>query len=384
MHRRRVLAVTAAGSGLAGCIGQLLDRSPPAPTEERAGSVSPDTLPVSRDELQQSVPRDGIPAIVDPAFDTDWSDVPATESNLGQEEVPIQPRLHASDTVIGITRAGTARAYPLRILNWHEIVNDRLNDPLLVAYCPLCRSGITAVRRVRGEETVFGVSGELWQANLVMYDRLTDSRWSQIAATAIRGPETGTTLDLLPSTITTWAEWQREHADSEVLLPPPNSSTVRGRNATRDYTVNPYTRYETSRQVGPGTSFGDDRLHPKALVIGVTAAASAMAFPLSVVSDADVVNTRVGDRPVVVTVTSGETLVAYDRRIAGTVVEFDAEGERLLRGAGSRWERVTGRAIGGRHVSKKLTPANELPPLYWFSWLEFHPDSGVYRADPST
>jgi hypothetical protein len=227
----------------------------------------------------------------------------------------VRPRLEPDDRIIGVVRAGDARAYPLKLRNWHEVVNDRLDGPLLVTYCPLCRSGLVAVRAIAGPKPRFGVCGELWRSNLVLYDALTDSRWSQVAATAIRCPLSGTTLTLLPSMITSWHAWRDDHPDTSVLLPPPASNTVNGRTSIRDYERVPYVRYGTDRTNSPGSTFDDDRLHPKALVTGGTRNGQATADPLAELKRGGVVNNRVGGQPVVVAAAPGDELVAFDRRV---------------------------------------------------------------------
>lgn len=383
MDRRRLLRwLTGVAAGLAGCTGGGLPTDPtetatPSPTPA-VGSVANVDLPIPEDQFVRSVPRDGIPAITEPAFAEDWSGLELEAKGMFGNEKTIEPRLADDDRIIGVERGGTARAYPLRLLNWHELVNDDLGGPLLVSYCPLCRSGITAVRQVRGEPTVFGATGLLWRSNLVMYDRLTDSRWAQVAATAVRGPMTGHTLELVPSTITTLGAWREDHPGSPVLLPPPASNTVVGRDATRDYTRNPYEGYNNTGQVRGGSTFDDDRLHPKTVVIGVTGDGAAKAYPLPAIQEADVVNDTVGGRPVVVAAAPGDTLVAYERTVGGAARTFEAAGDRHLRADGSRWRRSTGRAVDGPHEGTALPPANQFPPLFWFSWLDFHPDTALY------
>lgn len=388
MHRRELLAgIGIVVSGLAGCAARP-DRTPvsPASDSRQVSSVAGTELPIPRRQLKRSATRDAIPAIVDPTFGDDWSGLelwtPVQHIGGFDRVVPgsferIRPTLSSEDPVIGVERAGEARAYPLRILNWHEAVNDEFDGPVLVTYCPLCRSGVTAVRRVAGTETVFGVSGQLWRSNLVLYDELTDSRWAQVAATAIRGPRTGERLELIPSTITTWGAWRGDHPDTRVLLPPPRSNTVRGRLARRDYTTDPYAGYDNKVELLPGSN-PQDALHPKALVIGVAAESQVKAYPMTAVSSAGVVNDTVGTRPVVVTVAPGDTLVAYDRTIDGTVHQFESAGKEYLSGGGVRWERSTGRAVDNPHMGRRLTPANDLPPMFWFAWRDFHPDTTVY------
>lgn len=394
MDRRRVLAGVVAGlTGAAGCLAGSVPRSGGAGAGGAdAGSGRLD-LPVSRSELVRAAPVDAIPAVVDPAFAVEWGEIPVTahDPRVGTYETTVS--LRDDDRVIGVERDGRARAYPLKVLNYHEVVNDALGGPLLVTYCPLCRSGITAERTVSGTGTVFGVSGLLWRDNLVLYDRLTDSLWSQIAATAIRGPATGERLELVPSTLTTVGAWRASHPDAEFLLPPPASGTVVG-EVSFDYDRDPYAGYDASRQVGVSTrEFGDDRLHPKTLVVGVAHGGESRAYPVDAVARAGVVNDRVGGLPVVVAV-AGEgsdesadgtdpgrttgTFAAYVRRVDGRIREFQRADPDHLRAAGSRWSIATGRAVDGPHEGTRLRPASDRSPMYWFAWLDFRPETTVY------
>ncbi|WP_255198075.1 DUF3179 domain-containing protein [Halorarius litoreus] len=370
MDRRRYLGGAGAlGIGaIAGCTGLTGSQGSGVDTGDGGKSRPPtadgEGLPVPESELRRGAPKDAIPAITDPEFAADWRD---QEWSLSD-----------GDQVVGVARGGEARAYPLSVLNWHEIVNDELDGPLLVTYCPLCGSAVTAVREVNGQETTFGVSGFLYMNDLVMYDRLTDSLWSQILATAIRGDRTGDTLELLPSSLTTWRAWREEYPDTVVLLPPPASSTVNGRDVRRDYGRNPYAGYEESRRIGIGGSYDDDRLHPKAIVIGIEGDGVSRAYPLEAVAAAGVVNDTVGGRPVVVTVARDDTLVAYERTVDGEPLEFAAGNARTMTASGSRWNRATGRAIDGPHEGTTLAPATEKSPMFFFAWLDFTPDTEVY------
>lgn len=386
--RRRFLVAGALGgaSALAGCAGFQGGGTPTGGDGTGDGSTATPTssgevdLPVSRSELVRGAPRDAIPAITDPAFGEDWSGIEIESRNSFGDSYTSEPRLNPDDRVIGVERAGEARAYPLKVLNWHEVVNDTLDGPLLVTYCPLCGSGMTAVRTVNDRETTFGVSGFLFRNDLVMYDELTESLWSQIMATAINGSETGQTLELVPSTLTTWGAWQDEHDDAVVLRPPPESNTVTGRDSTRDYSRNPYAGYESSRQIGLGGSFDDDRLHSKALVVGVKHDDVARAYPLERIDAEGVVNDTVGGLPVVVTIGPGDTLVAYERRVDGETLTFERDDERHLAGGGSRWEIATGEAVDGPHEGTQLAQANDTSPMFFFAWLDFNQDTEVYGA----
>jgi hypothetical protein len=193
----------------------------------------------------------GIYAVTEPAFAVDWSDVTVPErySETG--------RLPEEATVVGIQREDVARAYPVSVLWYHEIVNDVFPDgtPLAVTFCSLCNSGMVGDRRVDGRTLQFRMSGQLWRppslqtriresndevfavgrenpdpgsvkntGNLVLLDAESGSFWSQLLATAICGPMEGKSLSIVVSTTATWGEWRRDHPDSEVLLPPPHST----------------------------------------------------------------------------------------------------------------------------------------------------------------
>ena len=297
MERRRYLRwLASAGlAGLAGCSGTPSAPSEGSdPTPATVATETPATpalgaaaveLPVPNSRLEIAGFKDSIPAITEPAFGEDWSEVRLELQQRGlspEFDFEFEPRLSTESPVVGVERGDAARAYPLGVLNWYEVVNDTYPDgePVLITYCPLCRTGLVAERAVRGDPTTFGVSGLLYRDNLVMYDEATSSLWSQVRAQAIRGPMTGTRLSLSPSTLTTWGEWRSAHPDTRVLLPPPISGTVVGKVA-RDVTKNPYGDYANVTRIGVGPGqLADTRLHPKALVVGVRADGVARAYPL--------------------------------------------------------------------------------------------------------
>jgi len=380
MNRRQFLAGALVGLGsLAGC--NTADRGTPTltpapvaeteasgPVRERVGEVA---LPVPRGELRTAVPRDQIPAIVDPAFGEDWAGLSVPDGS-GYDGGPLLPD---SSPVIGVEADGEARAYPLRILDWHEVVNDAFGGPLLVSYCVLCGSAVVTERRVDGEVTTFGVSGQLWRSDLVLYDRATDSRWSQLLATAIRGPRTGEQLTLRPSSLTTWAEWQDRHPDTLVLLPPPRSGRIADRGRNVDYFTDKYS-YDGDPLVGYERTV--ERVLPRTLVVGVTVDGEARAYPYGTVAEADVVNDTLAGTPLLVTTTPGNSLAAYDRRLGGRTLTFEPDDERHVRAGGSAWERATGVAVDGPYAGEQLTRANDIPPLFWLGWSNFNPGSSVY------
>ncbi len=171
--------------------------------------------------LSGGPPRDGIPAIDEPAF----------------KPVEAIDDLVDTEPVIGVVMNGVAKAYPLRIMMWHEIVNDTLAGvPITVTYCPLCNSAIVFDRRVAGQVLDFGTTGKLRHSDLVMYDRQTETWWQQFLGEAIVGSLTGTELKTIPARLESFANYKKRAPDGDVLVP-------NGRHI-RDYGRNPYVLYD--------------------------------------------------------------------------------------------------------------------------------------------
>ncbi len=191
-------------------------------------------------------PKDGIPSIDDPKF------VAVAES---EDLLPREP-------VIGLTVNGESRAYPLRILTWHEIVNDVIGGvPVAVTYCPLCNAAIVFDRRVEGRVLEFGTTGKLRRSDLVMYDRTTESWWQQFLGEAIVGELTGTRLEMLPARLESWERFSKRHPDGQVQVP--NNPNM------RSYGNNPYSGYDSARR--PFLYRGDypEGIAPMAYVVAV-------------------------------------------------------------------------------------------------------------------
>lgn len=259
VRRRRFLAALGA-TGLAGCSGrQSVPRAPRSTAEStgRGPSSGGDGTPTANGTLaERGWPPDiceldpvdiGLRPLVDPEPAEEWPGVTVGEDfALHVDGAPDE------DVVVGVARDGRARAYPLATLWWHEVVNDDLGGPILVTYCPLCRTGVVADRHVAGEVATFAPSGRVWRPpedvvpqgtgddgallngtlddstaealadrrNLVMIDDVSDSYWSQLLAKAICGPRRGERLSLLPATMTTWGEWTDRYPETTVVLPP--------------------------------------------------------------------------------------------------------------------------------------------------------------------
>lgn len=274
------------------------------------------------DEILSGGPgKDGIPSIDEPTF------VSAKDAASFLDD---------SDPGIGLTVGGESRFYPYRILVWHEIVNDTIaGKPVLVTYCPLCATGIVFDRRVEGKAQEFGVSGRLWQSNLLMYNRAgnvdNESLWSQVLGEAVVGVNTGEKLSIIPSDIARWSEWVAAHPGTKVLS--------RETGALRDYGRDPYGDYYTSESVSFGASFRDTRLHPKALVHGIEINGTYKAY------DDEALKKKSGE---VEDSFAGKTVVITRTESGG--VRFEADGVAL--------------------------PSI---PGFWFSWLAVHPDTELYQ-----
>jgi hypothetical protein len=320
--------------------------------------------------------KDGIPALDRPRFTAPSAAEPILE---GREPVAV------------VDLAGPARAYPLAILVWHEIVNDEVGGrPIAVTYCPLCNSTVAFDRRVGGRELEFGTTGALRNADLVMYDRQTQSWWQQLTAEAVVGELTGDRLDVLPSQILNWRTFKRLHPDGIVL------SARTGYD--RPYGRNPYVGYDDPRSLPPTVRSEADRtLPPKSRVATVrTGARSAVVFPFSRLRRTAPVNARAGGGPIVVffdpTVTSPlDELVVWEGRRVGAAAVFEpkvaGETVRFQRAddagtfrdveTGSIWD-MSGRATTGPLAGTRL---KQIPhdDQFWFAIAAFFDDVEIRR-----
>ena len=301
-------------------------------------------------------PKDGIPSIDNPKF------APVSESQF----VP--------DTtfVIGLDINGEKRAYPLFIMVWHEIVNDRVGGvPVAVTYCPLCFTNQVFERVIDGKEVEFGTSGKLYNSNLVMYDRLTDSYWSQALGVAITGELTGYELKRIPFDVISWADWKTLHPDTLVL------TTETGH--IRSYGVDPYGDYYTDPRILFPVEHEDDRMHPKELILGFHESDVYKAYKQDDVESAIVINDIFNNKPMMlVSLFSGDSR-AFDRTVNDKVLTFDFVDNVIIDlESKSKWN-YDGVAISGSMEGIQLVrlPFN---PGFWFQWVAFHPDTEVYES----
>lgn len=301
-------------------------------------------------------PKDGIPSIDNPKF------APVSESQF----VP--------DTtfVIGLDINGEKRAYPLFIMVWHEIVNDSVGGvPVAVTYCPLCFTNQVFERVIDGKEVEFGTSGKLYNSNLVMYDRLTDSYWSQALGVAITGELTGYELKRIPFDVISWADWKTLYPETLVL------TTETGH--IRSYGVDPYGDYYTDPRILFPVEHEDDRMHPKELILGFHEDDAFKAYKQDDVESAIVINDIFNNKPMMlVSLFSGDSR-AFDRTVNDKVLTFDFVDDVIIDlESKSKWN-FDGVATSGSMEGIQLVrlPFN---PGFWFEWVAFHPDTEVYES----
>lgn len=300
----------------------VLWAAPPRPDPARYNGfdVTDALIPIERIE-HGGPPKDGIPAIDRPRF------VAAADAGLAP-----------GDRVLGLDLNGIARAYPIRILNWHEVVNDRFGEvAVAITYCPLCGTGMAFDARMGGQALSFGVSGLLYNSDVLLYDRATHSLWSQLKQRAVSGKFKGAELTALPLAHTTWADWRARYPHTQVL------STDTG--FARDYARDPYAGYERVPQLMFDVEHRDERLPAKEWVLGVTVGGARKAYPFG-------------------------------------------ELERTTRGGGEIRDSLGGRTIfvryDHRHRSAAVFDAARRPlpgvMAYWFAWYAFYPQTEVFQA----
>ncbi len=268
---------------------------------------------VPLDKLMQGCPaRDCIPSIDAPKY-------------LSADDAS---HVRDNDLVITLSYKGAHWAFPTKILDHHEIVNDTFaGDPLAVTWCPLCGSAV-GIRRLVGETvTTFGVSGVLYNSDLVLYDRATETLWDQIGARGIVGPMTDTQLEFVPVSMAKWSKWKTRHPDSLVL------STDTGFD--KDYTADRYAEYRDSTRLFMPVAATDDRLHAKTVVYGFDLADGEIAYTEAVL-----------EQP-------------FTHEFAGkeTIVSIDADGSVTMRRGGEIYYPIR---------------------LFWFAWYTFHPETELF------
>jgi len=347
---------------------------PPRAASEFTTDFSQHNVPY--DEISEVVPKDRIPAIDEPTL-------------VSIEEA--DGWLASQEPVLTVQISDEARAYPIQILMWHEIVNDVVGDtPVAVTYCPLCNTGIAFERDVDGRVLDFGTTGRLRHSNLIMYDRQTESWWQQATGEAIAGQFTDRQLTFVPTLMVSWSDFKAAYPDGRVLS--------RDTGHRRAYGQNPYVGYDAKNGTpflydGPETP---DVLPSMARVVAIDLNDEAVAYPYDVLEEVRVVNDAVGGTPVAVfwspgtasaldasSIVEGDDVgsaTTFSRELDGRTLTFVFEDGRIIDAeTGTAWD-VLGWAISGPQAGERLSPIVSVN-YFWFSWAAFKPETRVYGAD---
>ncbi|MDQ7017208.1 MAG: DUF3179 domain-containing protein [Gammaproteobacteria bacterium] len=321
-------------------------------------------------------PRDAIPALNDPHF------ISVSEAAHW---------LDAKEPVILVRHGHQARAYPLQILLWHEIVNDRLDDlPLAITFCPLCNSALVFERQHKGQVLDFGTTGKLRHSDLIMYDRQTESWWQQFTGQAIVGHYNGQHLKHYPSSLIAFHKFAQLYPKGSVLS--------RETGYQRAYGHNPYPGYDNINS----TPFllnqaSDPRLPALAYTLGIEWQEKYKLYPASILKNQPLLEDQFQQQPVVIFSQQNLSSVldqkeiknsrsrinahAFSTQLNGTVLKFQQIKGKILDQSGSQWN-LLGHAISGVHKGKQLQQLAG-GVHFAFAWLAFRPKAEIYHRPVS-
>jgi len=299
-------------------------------------------------------PMDGIPSVDNPMF------AEIQDSNFMSD----------SDVVIGLDINGETKAYPLFILVWHEIVNDKVgNIPVSVTYCPLCYTSQVFERIIDTQEVEFGTSGKLYNSNLLMYDRLTESYWSQALGMAVTGELSGYQLDLVPFDLITWGDWKILHPDTLVL------TTDTG--YIRSYATDPYGNYYTEPRIMFPVEHSDDRINPKEIILGFHENDIYKAYKQNDIESNIIINDSIGKTPIMLVSLFSQNSRAFERIIDDNTLDFVYSNDKIFDSqTNSEWN-YDGLAISGEYEGRQLNRMT-IEPGFWFEWVAFHPNTLIF------
>ena len=352
--------------------GELIADSTPPPFETFTFNTNFARRTIEWEEIVSGgPPKDGIPAIDEPTFET---------TEVADEW------LDDAEPVILFQQGETARAYPLSILIWHEIVNDEVEgQPVAITFCPLCNASITFDRNFDGQVLDFGTTGRLRNSDLIMYDRQSESWWQQFTGEGLVGEYAGEQLTFLPSQVIAWGDFKRRFPDGEVLARP---------SASRPYGENPYVGYDGSADPFLFRGKTDPRLIATERVAGLTTASAAKAYPFTLLAERSVIEDEFNGQPIVVFHKAGTTsaldarhirdgkdvgaVAVFDRRVDGQLLSFRADTSGIFTDVEtqSTWN-ILGEAISGPLAGTRLTEIAHFDH-FWFAWAAFFPETELY------
>ncbi len=309
-------------------------------------TTEPETMRIRLEEITWGgVAVDGIPSLDDPEL------IAAAEADY----------LRDDDLVFGVEINGDARAYPLRIMGWHEMFNETIGGvPVALAYCTLCGAGILFETKVEGRDApfVFGSSGFLYRSNKLMFDRETDSLWNQFTGEPVVGPLVGSgiKLKIRPVTITSWGRWRSLKPETRVLSLETGHSRDYGSGVVyRDYFASPNLMFPAL--------VDQTRLKQKDYVFGIRSVGAAKAWPVAAFGEGRVINDRVGQQEVVLV---GDARTRSVRAYARDGRRFEASVDRgRLSGPGGLWRLEEEALVGPDGTRLPRVPGHI---AYWFAW----------------
>lgn len=394
--------VTAACSGVSDSTDEAEPAGPTetaAPTETTSAPADEPALGVLPDgpsALQTSTAPEFPPALVDPTEIISGGPppdgIPPLDEPVFIDAADALGVFDPSEAVVALEIDGEAKAYPVQILVWHEIVNDVVGGvPVSVTYCPLCNSAVTYLREVRGVETTFGTSGLLFSSALVMYDRATETLWTHFDGKAVVGLLAGEQLEAIPSPLLAWGDFVEAYPTGKVLDP-----TATGH--TRNYGRNPYFGYDdASTEPFLFTGITDPRAASKQRVVGLELDGQAVAFTLEAISGgvARATNYSADGSDLVILWKSGQATAleeegigdgrdvgsvgVFDPIVDGTMLTFEADGDGFRdEQTGSLWS-VAGEALEGELAGSRLNRLNHLD-TFWFAWATYQPGSDLIEG----
>ena len=317
--------------------------------------------------------KDSIRSIDNPTFNT----------NVEAEEW-----LNKREPVVAFISGTQARAYPLQILMYHEIVNDQINgQQIAITYCPLCNAAMVFDRNHQNELLEFGTTGKVHTSNLVMYDRQSESWWLQFTGEGIVGKHTGVQLKLLPSQIVSFEQFMQAYPAGKVLS--------KKTGFDQKYGVNPYTNYDSSN--APMAWFYrkplDTRLPAMERVLGVVIGDDVAAYPFSVLNTIPLLQQELSGKPVLIVSKKGIasavdkrlireskdtlTAAAYSRLVDGKVLDFDLMGVKIVDVQTKSTWNLFGEAIAGELKGVRLTKLDR-GVYFSFVWLDYYPQSRIF------
>jgi hypothetical protein len=361
-------------------------------------AVPPQTEPVSVvDDKPVLVPP---PPEVDPALIDSllpWDSILAIDEPVFQTAEEASQYLSPDERVIGLVINGDARAYPIPVLSVHEVVNDIVGgESVAITWCPLCYTALVFSRQVNGltEPVTFGVSGKLLYDTLVMFDRQTESLWSQLYGAAVDGPMAGARLAFFPSVFTEWEAWLQQHPETLVLDKGATCAQFQcgtySTNPRGSYHVDPYASYYSRPEQGvvnhqiPREAEGNSG-GPKKRVLGIRVAGRARAYPYEALRARPVINDEIDGLPVLIWFdpetqtgtaflrTTGEIVLSFTSDVVNPGIIIDGE-------SGSRWDATSGSAVDGPMKGNQL-PSIVTTSAFEIGWYDYFPNSETYRPE---